>query len=168
MKDLINSNSLPLAHQLGYPSTMPRRTRGGPIKVFKPKGLIEEPFYRKPEPQEGGCNPSVTPDQTPTPGPAVPEQIHIHPTDCCIVDFHLNGHNDDHDGGIVVGVFSREELIATNKGPSALMTTVYQAQDTKTSPDLRWIHVPWNSMQDTEVRSRDSSLYFLQLPTFDF
>jgi hypothetical protein len=108
------------------------------------------PFYEIPQPQQVFVPTAVVPPVR-EPGPGESGGTDQSPIESCIVDFHFDRRHDSGEHHLVVGKYTRDDIILSEKGPSDLMTNVYNDNGIRTKPYLRWIHVPWNSMRDTEV-----------------
>ncbi|KAK3368540.1 hypothetical protein B0H63DRAFT_488660 [Podospora didyma] len=115
---------------------------------------VSQAFYEKLQPQQVFL-PTAAPATIPAPGPSDSVKNEVkNPTHCYIVDFHYDRLHDKPEEGLVSHGFDRKDMIESDKTPDGLMTPVYKPLDLKPRPDLRWIHIPWNSMLDTEVLMR--------------
>jgi hypothetical protein len=68
------------------------------------------------------------------------------PWQISIVDFYLDMIRRPED--LVLNRVSRDELI---KDEAATLVSVIKEKPRSGRPGLRWVHLPWNSMQDAEV-----------------
>lgn len=88
---------------------------------------------------------------TPIPEPGPFQNVSVPNSGCSpwhisVVDFYLDMIRRPED--LVVTRVTREELI---KDPSTTLDSLITNRPRSAKPNLRWVHLPWNSMQDAEV-----------------